>query len=229
MSPNTKAYARATIRLDDRRERESAVARMNNDQVSASAGARDASVQNGGILDFYATHPDDVCRLLAVEEFPGNVWEPACGTGEVAEVLRTQRKTRVLRCSDVLDRGYEGHEATVDFLDQASKSSVWGRQRVDHVVTNPPFRAGLAEAFLHRALEVANEKVALLVRLAWLEGDARRRTVFEATPLKRVLVFSRRPRFRPAGGDRFESGLIAFCWLVWEHGHEGPPTVGWLP
>lgn len=26
-----------------------------------------------------------------------------------------------------------------------------------------------------------------------------------------------------------QRGAIAFAWFVWEWGHQGPPTLGWLP
>ncbi len=35
----------------------------------------------------------------------------------------------------------------------------------------------------------------------------------------------------PAAGDsaiEATGGAVAFAWYVWEHGHEGPPTLGWL-
>ena len=96
-----------------------------------------------------------------------------------------------------------------------------------NIVTNPPF--GVATEFLLRALPLATDKVCILQRLAWLEGKARR-TIFESTPLARVWVFSSRISMPPGGSDQpARGGSVAFAWYVWQRGHVGPPTLGWLP
>lgn len=55
--------------------------------------------------------------------------------------------------------------------------------------------------------------------------------MFQSTPLARVWVFSSRvPMLR--GGDKMMAGgggMIAFAWYVWDHAHNGAPTIGWLP
>ena len=55
-------------------------------------------------------------------------------------------------------------------------------------VTNPPFHS--AEGFVARALQQARGKVALLLRLAFLEGANRCRTIFRPHPPSRVWVFT---------------------------------------
>ena len=55
--------------------------------------------------------------------------------------------------------------------------------------------------------------------------------MFESTPLARVWVFSRRLSLNRGGtGPAYPGagGMIAFAWYVWERGHSGPPTLGWL-
>lgn len=95
-----------------------------------------------------------------------------------------------------------------------------------NIVTNPPFK--LAEHFVHKALSLSTGKVAMLTRLAWLEGKGRR-VMFESTPLARVWVFAGRVTMpRGAMADAGRGGMIAFAWLVWEHGHKGSPTIGWI-
>lgn len=123
--------------------------------------------------------------------------------------------------TDLRDRGFG--TPGVDFLTAP-------RLRVANVITNPPFK--LAEAFAVRALTVATQKVALLVRLTWLESE-RRRALFQGTPLARVWVFSRRIVIHRAGyavkSPSGYGGMTAYAWFVWAHGHAGPPTLGWLP
>jgi hypothetical protein len=79
------------------------------------------------------------------------------------------------------------------------------------------------------ALARTTGKVALLARLAWLEGR-RRRKFFESSPLWRVYVFSGRLRIQRGRAaiatDR--SGMVPFAWFVWNHGYRGIPKISWL-
>lgn len=163
--------------------------------------------------DFYPTPPGGSRALLAVERFQGPIWEPACGDGAISKVLEAAGHDVI--STDLVARGY-GH-ARIDFLMERQLLA-------PTIITNPPFK--FAEAFLAKAVDLGAEKVALLCRLAWLEGAARR-TMFEATALTRVWVFSRRLHIaRPDYTGK--GGLIAFAWFIWERGHQGPPTLGWI-
>ena len=167
--------------------------------------------------DFYPTPPEGTTALLSRESFTGQIWEPACGDGAISKVL-IDAGYDVLS-TDLVDRGYGQHG--VDFLMEHGRV-------VDNIVTNPPFK--LAEQFLLHALPRARNKVALLCRLAWLEGEGRRK-IFESTPLAHVWVFSRRLNINRSGiapAYPGQGGLIAFAWYVWEIGYCGPPTLGWL-
>jgi hypothetical protein len=95
------------------------------------------------------------------------------------------------------------------------------------VVTNPPFK--LADDFALHALRLGAQKVALLMRLAWLEGRARHERVFKDHPPSRVWTFSRRLTMWRADdpNPRDSGGTMAFAWFVWERGHTGP-VLGWL-
>ena len=162
--------------------------------------------------DFYPTNPIGTEALLSVERFEGEVWEPACGGGHMSEVLKAHGYR--VTSTDLVDRGYG--RAPVDFLRDV--------RTVDNVITNPPYK--LAEEFAAHALARTTGKVALLCRLAWLEGIQRKR-FFQASPLARVWVFSRRLAMQ-RGKICDTGGMIAFAWYVWEHGHRGPPRLGWL-
>lgn len=166
--------------------------------------------------DFYPTPPVAVHALLGVETFEGSIWEPACGNGAISTILEAAGHHVI--STDLIERGYG--ISGVDFL-------LDYRTVAENIVTNPPFK--LAAQFAEHAIARSTGKVALLCRLAWLEGKARRK-LFESTPLARVWVFSERiPLWRhgvPIPGAA--GGMIAFCWLVWQHGHQGRPTLGWL-
>lgn len=166
--------------------------------------------------DFYPTPPEATRALLKAERFVGGIWECACGDGAMSRELVAAGYEVV--STDLVDRGFG--VSPVDFLMET-------RARAPNIVTNPPFK--YAEAFADNALGLTTGKVALLARLAWLEGK-RRRIMFETTPLARVWVFSGRLTM-VRGGDQSLAGggsMVAFAWFVWEHGHSGPPTLGWV-
>lgn len=165
--------------------------------------------------DFYPTPPEGTRALLSVESFTGPIWEPACGDGAMSRVL--QEAGHEVISTDLIDRGFG--VPRIDFLME------W-QSRAPNIITNPPFKH--AEEFTHKALSLTTGKVAMLCRLAWLEGRARRQ-MFESTPLARVWVFAGRLGMqRGRQATKGEGGMIAFAWFVWEHGHQGPPTLGWV-
>lgn len=166
--------------------------------------------------DFYATPRRGIEALLRVEKFDGAIWEPACGNGAISKVL-IERGYEVVS-TDLVDRGYG--EARTDFL-------LCFNARAPNIITNPPFK--LNYEFMRRAVYLSTGKVALLMRLACLEGTERAK-FFQKTPLARVWVFAARlPVWRR---DEVTSdtaaGMIGFAWYVWEHGYVGKPTLGWI-
>lgn len=165
--------------------------------------------------DWYVEPRWLVDALLDVEQFEGLCWDPACGGGNIPEAIIA----RGGRCfgSDISNRGYGA--TGVDFFRGPG-------DRAHHIVSNPPY--GVIEPWIERALSLTTGKVAILARLALLGGQ--KRTFFARTPLARVWVSSRRASMPPGGTDvPATGGAIAYAWFVWEHGHVGAPTIGWLP
>lgn len=99
--------------------------------------------------------------------------------------------------------------------------------RCPNIVTNPPFKLGVP--FANHALDLATSKVAMLLKLAFLEGQERRE-LFERAPPIRVWVFSRRISFIRGNEHtaKIGGGMMSFAWFVWEHGYTGKPTLGWI-
>lgn len=176
-------------------------------------GARDEGFMDSA--DFYATPPEATLRLLECEKFK-NVLEPCCGDGAISEVLKSRQIA--VTSLDLHDRGYGeyGH----DFLLRTEK---WKGD----IVTNCPYN--LALQFAEKAVEIAQGKVAFLLRLNWLAGQ-RRKKFFEKHPPARVHVLSKRiPRMHRSNyeGEKFTS-TIDFAWFVWDPKHTGLTTVDWV-
>lgn len=195
---------------------------MNSRATRAQVGASQPNLTRPGD-DFFVTHPDSVRALLEVEYFGGTIWEPAAGDGLMAATLRAASGVTNVLTSDLVDRGCPGI-VLKDFL--ATPTMIG----VDHIVTNPPY--DLAEEFVAKALELDPPgKVAMFLRLAFLEGKGRREKLFSVRPPTRVWVFSSRQILRRGGEGPWQSGLIAFCWMIWQRDRVpfGETRLGWLP
>lgn len=168
--------------------------------------------------DFYATDPAAVEQICDRVDFAKKVWEPACGAGHISEVMR--QRGHLVRSSDLVNRGYGEHG--VDFLSQLEP---WDGD----IITNPPYR--YAQEFVEHALSLVADgaKVAMLLKLTFLEGQ-RRRKLFRTAPPRWVYVATRRVRCALGGNFSATDGGSAMCyaWFVWEKGFVGEPSVRWF-
>jgi hypothetical protein len=164
--------------------------------------------------DFFPTPAWATHALIDNEKLSGDIWESACGDGAMSKVL--EHTGRPVISSDLYDRGYG--DAGVDFLKP--------RRRAANIITNPPYNA--AEGFVQAGLQAAKHKFALLLRLAFLEGTNRQRTIFTDAPPARVWVFSERITFYPAGAVQKGSGTTAYAWFVWDKDASSGTELRWL-
>ncbi|NHN93907.1 hypothetical protein GVI59_18640 [Acetobacter sicerae] len=155
--------------------------------------------------------------LLAVERpFVGRVMDPCCGAGNI--VRRLWHNDLFASGTDIVERAVWVEEIS---FDRALK-----RGKPTSVISNPPYDQ--AQDFIETALKFTQDRVCVLLRLAFLEG-MRRYEWFQSAPLARVWVFSRRVSMPPGGKEiPAKSGSIAYAWFVFEKGHRGPPQIGWL-
>lgn len=168
--------------------------------------------------DFYRTGEVATRALLAVEKFPGTVWECACGAGDMSRVIETAPEVERVWSTDLIDRGYG--KSGIDFL-------TTGASLGDHIVTNPPYR--LLDEFVLKAIDLRPPgKIAMIARLQWLEGQRRKKKIFNLHPPARIWVFSYQIPMTRGDLATPQTGLMAFAWYVWERGHVGLPTLGWL-
>ena len=159
-------------------------------------------------LDSYATPPSATHSLMKRIKFNGEVWECACGVGAMSDVVSQYNKCIA---SDIT-QGF-------DFLD----TELW--LEVPNIITNPPYK--LAEQFVRRACQVASEKVAMFLRLNFLESQSRYK-MFKELPLEWVLVFCKRQTLHPEGVIVTTGGTIAYAWYVWNKEYTGSPKIDWI-
>ena len=164
--------------------------------------------------DFYATPSEATLALLSKETFTGSIYEPCCGQGHISKVLASNGYD--VESTDLVDRGYG--TSGVDFLMET--------QQRDNIITNPPY-GKLALPMAHHCQHIARKKTALLLKLSFLEGVARKQFFLETPPI-RVWVFSKRMNLMKDGQQYKNGGMMALAWFVWQTGHRGETTVGWL-
>ena len=186
------------------------------ESVFANIGASNHSKNARGDNDYYATDPKALELLLELEEFSDDVWECAGGAGHLSEVLNNHGFN--VASTDLIDRGYG--VAGVDFL------SVNGSFDGD-IITNPPYK--YAKEFVEKALDVVTDghKVAMFLKLQFLEGKARRR-LFDTAPPARIYVSSGRINCYKNGDSNCNDSALAYAWFIWEKGHKGNTVVQWF-
>lgn len=164
--------------------------------------------------DFFPTPKWATYALIDNESFDGDIWEPACGNGAMSDVLK--EKGNAVYSSDLYNRGYGDYG--IDFLTQNKK--------FDNIITNPPYNC--AEGFVESGIRNSSKKFALLLRLAFLEGGNRNRTIFSQTPPNRVWVFSERITFYPENAERKGSGTTAYAWFIWDKHAKNQTELKWI-
>ena len=185
--------------------------------VFAILGARNYAVNEREKNDYYATPPEATEWLCKLETFNQNIWEPACGEGHISEVLKQHGYN--VYSTDLIDRGYG--QGNVDFLKQNEITDC-------DIITNPPYKIALP--FITTALELVKDgsKVAMLLRLQFLEGKSRRK-LFDEQPPKTVWVSSSRIScVRNAEFEKGYSSAVAYAWFIWEKGYHGKTTIEWF-
>jgi len=172
--------------------------------------------------DFYPTPEYATKALLRREDFRGTTWECACGDGAISKVLK--RKGYDVYSSDLYNYGYG--DVNVDFLTAEPIGNF------DNIITNPPYK--IATEFVLHAQEIANRKIAMLLKLVFLESSSRYKKLFcldqliKEWRLKTVYVFSKRLKIYKDGIIGKNSGLIAYAWFIWEFDYEGKPYIDWI-
>lgn len=181
-------------------------------------GASNHASHDRAEKDYYATEPAATDWLCKLEQFQSPILEPSCGEGHISEQLKAHGYKVVSR--DLEDRGYG--EAGCDFL------CPWIETWAGDIITNPPY--AFAQEFVERALQMIKpgRKVAMFLKLTFLEGK-RRRDFFKSAPPVRIWVSSSRLKCARNGDFEGSPGsATCYAWFVWEKGFKGHPEIRWF-
>ena len=124
--------------------------------------------------------------------------------------------------ADIITRDYSEQNYTADFLRDITP---WGGD----IITNPPYK--YAAEFVEHALEVigSGHKVAMFLKLTFLEGE-KRRELFRTNPPRKIYVFTKRINCALNGEEQFfkTSSAVCYAWFVWEKGNTEKPVIDWI-
>lgn len=204
----------------------------NETSVYAVLGASSHSAGTRAQDDYYATEPRAMELLLAEEEFAPVIWECACGEGHLSRVLEAHGYKVV--STDLVYRGY-GEPEAVDFLNfddgfldaEGIILNVKGGFEGD-IITNPPYKYALE--FVEKALDLVEpgRKVAMFLKLQFLEGKGRKRFFLENPPRTVYVSSSRLGCAKNGDFEKMPSSAVAYAWFVWEKGFTGNPVIRWI-
>lgn len=181
--------------------------------------------QDRALHDTYYTPTCAIRALMDRETFKGSICEPACGKGHISEYLRSMHHT--VTAMDIRPTKELGPNCIglKDFL-----SLPFGTWQWSNIITNPPY--SLAEEFIRQAHEHASQKIAMLLRLSFAEGQGRY-NLFKQFPPSRILVFSKRLPYIEDGEWNESGGQFTHAWFVWNKSSTSSygkrTTFAWIP
>lgn len=168
--------------------------------------------------DYYATHPSAVEELLKRETFNNNIWECACGEGNISKVLKANGYN--VFSTDLIDRKYQ--DKIIDFLQSDLQFN-------GDIITNPPFK--YTNEFILKSLDSVpmGNKIAMFLKLNYLSGKKRYKEIYSKFPPYRLYVFSGRTACSKNNTpEGFKHGAMDYAWFIWEKGKIGPTEVKWI-
>lgn len=181
-------------------------------QLGATSHTKEEREEN----DYYATDPKSIDDLLDRETFSYNIWECASGGGHMVERLRARGKN--VLSTDIVDRGDQ------DFIEDFLKTK---REFDGDIITNPPYK--FATEFVLKALEKVREggKVAMFLKLTFLEGQERYTKLFKENPPKTIYVYVKRIQCGK-NGEFVGTSAVCYAWYVWKKGFRGKTSIDWI-
>lgn len=178
----------------------------------ATLGANNHSDVIREVNDYYATDPRAVEMLLEKEKFNSIILEPSCGEGHISRVLLDNGYA--VKSSDLINRGFGEVQ---DFFETDEFNG--------DIITNPPYKMALD--FVKHSLNIIPEgnKVAMFLKLQFLEGKARKE-FYKNNPPKKIYVASGRLVCAMNGDfEKYKSSAVAYAWFIWEKGYKGSPEI----
>lgn len=195
----------------------------NGNSIWKTLGASNHTEKDRQNEDYYATDKVAIDGLNSVWEIPQNIWECACGEGDLSK--RLEELGHTVYSTDLIDRGYG--IGSVDFLKTTELP-----QDCTCILTNPPY---------NKALEFVNHSLGLLpqggycamfLKTTFLESKKRYNKLFSINPPKYMFQFV--SRVLCAKNGDFETMIagggsaVSYAWFVFQKGYKGDTIIRWI-
>ena len=191
-------------------------------------------------FDYYATPPEEVLNILDTyqPDFTDcTILEPCAGEGHMAKsiwkyIMNNNFDNSCLLCTEFQKRENKfpdeiiiGYGKQFDFLsDDYSCIPITG---IDWIIMNPPYAT--IEAFMIRALDIAQKGVIMLGRIQCLEGEGRYENVFMENPPTYVYTYVDRIQCWKNGQKPTGSSAQGYSWFIWDKSKANQETIHrWL-
>lgn len=188
-------------------------------------GASNHSKEEREENDYYATPAVAVEELLKIEKFNNDILlEPAIGGGHIAKLFENKKQ---IIGYDIIDRGYP-NTIIKDFC------KVKKEELPEHydIITNPPYGRKTLLPFVTHCLDISpkDTKIAMLLKLQFLESEKRYLNIFRVYPPNRVHIFVKRISCYKNGDFSIkDDSAICYCWYVWDKNESAKTTtVDWI-
>jgi hypothetical protein len=168
-------------------------------------------------LDFYCTPDMAVDSLMSHYEFEPVIIEPMAGEGCIAKKLASTN--RLIIASDIAQRSYK-LDFTCDYFSsnfmELAKKHLLGKKF--SIITNPPYK--LANNFIiHTLADVKPESLAVFLPLRYLEGQDRKKEIYDKFKPDKVILFSKRLGCyrwsqKSMATEYGVPSAVAYMWLV---------------
>jgi len=155
------------------------------------------------LLDAFET-PKEVTNALGEfqSSFGSNILEPCAGSGRMVRQIRKIWPNANVLSSDI-QRGRNFLQRT-----KIHKGSL---------ITNPPYRYGMAQKVVDHALRICDGKVAMLLQSDFIWGQQRGKNFYlNGFRPEMIIVIPWRINFFIGASDKIIDGqFFSHCWVIW--------------
>lgn len=95
------------------------------------------------------------------------------------------------------------------------------------IITNPPY--SLVTEFVTKAYELTTQKVAMFLKIQFLETIRRYDEIFKKIPPKNVYIFVKRIPCYKNDNRNHKQSAVCYTWVVWDKKHSGDTIIRWIP
>ena len=187
----------------------------NHHSIFSTLGASNHSDYERVNHDFYSTDPKAINYLLHYEKFNKNIWECACGNGNLSK--RLEKYGYDVLSTDIVYHGFG--KGKVNFLKCHKKFD-------GDIITNPPYK--YATEFVLKALELSKRKVAMFLKIQFLESKNRWLKLFKDFPPSTIYVFVKRINCYRNDDRSIKGSAVCYAWFVWDKEYTDETRVRWI-